>query len=81
VRSILTVEIADVIGKCTCCPTSVRLNHKGDFESAIEYLQLLIEYLGESKKPDTVKMMEKIYYKLGPNAKPLGDKRLANIKN
>jgi TolA-binding protein len=38
---------------------------KGDFESAIEYLQLLIEYLGESKKQTTVRLMEAIYYKLG----------------
>lgn len=38
---------------------------KGDFESAIEYLQLLIQYLGESKKQTTVRLMEPIYYKLG----------------
>lgn len=38
---------------------------KGDFESAIEYLQLLIQYLGESKKDTTIRLMEPIYYKLG----------------
>ena len=38
---------------------------KGDFEAAIEYLQLLIQYMGESKKTTIVMMMEPIYYKLG----------------
>ena len=37
----------------------------GDFERAIEYLQLLIEYLGNSKKEITRQQMEPIYYKLG----------------
>jgi len=38
---------------------------KGDFATAIESLQLLIEYLGNSKKQTTKRLMEPIYYKLG----------------
>jgi len=38
---------------------------EGDFGRAIEYLNLLIQYLGESKKDTTIRLMEVIYYKLG----------------
>ena len=38
---------------------------QGDFERAIEYLLLLIQYLGDSKKQTTKQLMESIFYKLG----------------
>ena len=37
----------------------------GDFERAIEFLQQLIEYLGDSDKDVTRQQMEPIFYKLG----------------